>query len=165
MTMELTGKHIRQMSLLADSDSEDSEEAQICRLAMLLHGEDPANDARVSELLDLDLVDYQEYVDDVLTQMQAGAEPVRQTSGVYHVALSVGKTAVVRPLKGRQRRLLGHLDDASGDRKLLLAMSNMSETELDCMSIGDYQAVMTAVDFFMAPVIDRLIRKRSPAAE
>ena len=107
MTMELTGKHIRQMSLLADSDSEDWEEAQICRLAMLLRGEDPANDVRVAELLDLDLVDYQEYVDDVLTQMQAGAEAVRQTSGVYHLALSVGKTAVVRPLKGRQRRPAG----------------------------------------------------------
>ena len=75
----LRGKHIRQMDLLGSVEGlEDSDdEARTCRLAMLLHGEDPANDPRVSELLDLPLEEYQDYVDDVLTQLQAGTEPVR----------------------------------------------------------------------------------------
>ena len=114
--MELLGKHIRQMDVLGDIDGEEYEEVRVCRLAMLTHGEDPANEARVQELLDLPLADYQDYVGDVLAQMRAGAAPVWQHSGDYHVPLASGDTAVVRPLKGRHRRLLGRLDDAHGDR-------------------------------------------------
>ena len=107
----LWGKHIRQMDLLGGVEGvEDVDnETRICRLAMLLHSEDPANDPRVCELLDLPLVEYQDYVADVLTQMDAGAAPVLVASGAYHVPLASGDTAVVRPLKGRHRRLLGRL--------------------------------------------------------
>ena len=162
----LRGKHIRQMDLLGEIEGvEDSDnEAQTCRLAMLLHGEDPANDQRVSGLLDLPLVEYQDYVDDVLTQMAAGAEPVRQQSGMYHVPLASGDTAVVRPLKGRHRRLLGRLDGPTADWTLILAMSDLRGPQLNEIPIGDYQAVMRAVDFLFQPVLERLIRKRSPAA-
>ena len=165
--LALLGKHVRRMDLLGSAEGvEDSDdEARTCRLAMLLHGEDPANDPRVAELLDLPLEEYQDYVDDVLTQMQAGAEPVRQTSGVYHVPLASGETAVLRPLKGRHRRLLGRLDEATADWTLILALSNLSEPQLNEIPIGDYQAVMEAVNFLFQPVIERLIRKRSPAAE
>ena len=47
----------------------------------------------------------------------------------------------------------------------MLAMSNLSESELDAMSIGDYQSLLIALGFLFQPVLDRLIRKRSPAAE
>ena len=119
--LALLGKHIRRMDLLGSAEGvEDSDgEARTCRLAMLLHSEDPANDPRVSELLDLPLDEYQDYVDDVLTQLHAGAEPVRQTSGVYHVPLASGETAVLRPLKGRHRRLLGRLGEANADWTLI----------------------------------------------
>lgn len=163
--MELFGKHVRQMDVLGEIDGEDYDEVRVCRLAMLTRGEDPANDARVRELLDLPLTDYQDYVDDVLAQLNAGAEFIWQQSGACHVPLASGDTAVVRPLRGRHRRLVGQLDDVHGDRRLMLTMSNLSGDGLDALPIGDYHAVMTAVDFLFQPVIDMLMRTNSPAAE
>ena len=162
----LRGKHIRRMDLLGEIEgvADPDNEVPIARLGMLLHGEDPANDLRVSELLDLPLEDYQDYVEDVLTQLAAGAAPVRQPSGAYHVPLAGGATAVVRPLKGRHRRLLGRLHDANADWTLILALSNVTEPQLNELPIGDYQAVMTALDFLCRPVIERLGRPSLPAA-
>ena len=151
------------MDVLGDIEGEEYEEVRVCRLAMLTHGEDPANEARVQELLDLPLADYQDYVGDVLAQMRAGAAPIWQHSGDYHVPLASGDTAVVRPLQGRHRRLLGRLDDAHGDRLLMLTMSNLDNAALDAVPIGDYQSVMTAVDFLFQPVLDGLKRMTSPA--
>ena len=84
---------------------------------------------------------------------------------MYHVPLASGETAVLRPLKGRHRRLLGRLDGANADWTLILTLSNLTEPRLNEIPIGDYQAVMMAVDFLFQPVIERLIRKRSTAAE
>ena len=163
--MELFGKHIRQMDILGEIDGEEYDEVRVCRLAMLTHGEDPANEARVQELLDLPLTEYQDYVDDVLAQLNAGADFIWQQSGACHVPLASGDTAVVRPLKGRHRRLLGSLDDVHGDRQLMFAMSNLSEAQLDAAPIGDYQAVMIAVDFLFQPVLDRLTPPPSPETD
>ena len=163
--MELFGKHIRQMDVLGEIDGEDYDEVRVCRLAMLAQGEDPANEARVQELLDLPLTEYQDYVDDVLAQIQAGAAFIWQQSGACHVPLASGDTAVVQPLKGRHRRLVGQLDDVHGDRRLMLTMSNLSGDALDALPIGDYHAVMAAVDFLFQPVIDKLMQTPSPETD
>ena len=161
--MRLLGKHVRQMDILGaiEGVEDPDDEVRTCRLAMLLHGEDPANDVRVSALLDLPLTDYLDYVDDVLTQLQAGAAPVRQASGMYHVPLASGKMAVLRPLKGRNRRLMGRLDEPTADWTIILTLSNLTETQLQEVPIGDYQAVLTAVDFLFQPFFDRLTRSSS----
>ena len=164
--MELLGKHIRQMDVLGEIEGEeDYDEVRVCRLAMLTHGENPANEARVVELLNRPLTEYQDYVADVLAQLAAGADPVWQRDGSYHVPLASGETATVRPLRGRHRRLLGRLDDATGDRTLILTMANVSGQQLDEAPIGDYQALMTAVDFLFQPVLDRLNRTPSPETD
>ena len=160
--MELLGKHVRQMDVLGEVEGEDYDEVRVCRLAMLTRGEDPTDDVRVRQLLDLPLTEYQDYVDEVLTQRDAGALPIPQMDGSYHVPLKSGDTATVRPLLGRHRRLLGRLDDATGDRLLMTAMSDVAEAAIDPLPLGDYQAIMTAVDFLFQPVLERLMRTPSP---
>ena len=85
--MTLLGQHVRQMDILGaiEGVEDPDDEVRTCRLAMLCHGEDPANDVRVCALLDLPLAEYQDYVDDVLTQIgpapsQSYRTPARITS-------------------------------------------------------------------------------------
>ena len=160
----LRGKHVRQVELLGDIEGleGDSSEVRVCRLAMMLHGADPANDARALELLDRPLAEYHEYVADVLDQMDDGPEPEGQPSGGYHVSLHDGRVCALRPLKGRQRRVLGLLDEAGGDRALILATSNLSEAELDGVTLGEHQAIVKGVGFLFRPVLKRLSQTHSP---
>ena len=159
--MQLQGKHVRQMEALGEIEGleGDASEVRVCRLAMMLHGEDPANDARVEALLDMPLAEYHDYVSDVIDQMTDGPEPEWQPTGVWRVSLAEGRSCVLRPLKGRQRRLLGVLDDANGDRALILATSNLSEAELDAATLGEYQSIVKATGFLLQPVFDRLTQR------
>ena len=76
-TLTLTGRHVRQVDVLEEPDDPPDGEARICRLAMLYHGESPANLNRCRQLLDLDLGDeYQDYIDPVLEQMTSGETPI-----------------------------------------------------------------------------------------
>ena len=70
---------------------------------------------------------------------------------------------MARPLKGRHRRLLGRLDEPTADWTLILALSNLSEAQLNDAPIGDYQALMKAIDFLFVPVIERSIQRNSSA--
>ena len=163
--MDLLAKHLRAMDLLGGIEGEEFDEVRICRLAMLHEREDPADDARVAALLDGPAERYLDYIDPVLTQIESGAAPIQQASGQYHVPLASGETAVVRPLRGRQRRLIERLDDATGDWQLIAAMTNLSSEQLDAAPVGDYQSVMTAIGFLFQPLIDRLQRQSSAATE
>ena len=166
--LKLTGRHVRQVDALEEPDDPPDGEARTCRLAMLSRGENPANLARCRELLDMDLDDaYLDYIDPALAQMTSGETPIPTEDGDYQIPINAGETVVhVHRLRARDRRRLSNaLASPDGDRELMRYMAKLDDAALDALTLGDYQAVLTAVDFLCRPIIERWSGKSSPTSE
>lgn len=153
----LTAAHVRQMSFLPD---EDGPLANVdVRLAMIVRGEHPADWDRVKEINDLDYTDFMDYQDPLQEQMADRNEPdyAFDPSGIRagrvrlrHPWQDGPEEVTVKPLKGRDRRLMDDGNPVVVHQALMCRMTGLSAGEVVQLRLGDYQAVSEAMQPFLS---------------
>ena len=125
------------------------------RVAMIARGEDPANNMRVQEILNMRLAQTMEYTS-VLNpslQLSGTVEYGEDTATLTPVE---GKAITIRAMLGRDGYLLEQMDN---EMKVFTTLTDAQEKQLRGLSLGDRHMLMEA-NSFLTPL--EVIRKHLP---
>lgn len=136
-TKQLTGADSIRVNALTVVDGEDASDVEMVRLAMLIHGERPQNDQRITEILDMPVKDYLAYIKEARDQSNESPKPVYHDDG----SATVGEYEI-RPMVGRDLRLL-----ATDATKCMAAMTGLSNQKIRKLPIGIYSQLLSSVAF------------------
>ena len=156
----LTGADVMTVFLLLDGEgAEITAEVVELRLAMILHGDDPADVGKAEAILTGPGPVYLEYVAPVLLQQRPGPEVSDAPDGVSRVIhlthpLDDLPTVTVSPLQGRHWRLA--LSEFSTIARIC-AMTGLSREQVRHLDFADLNGIETACRPFVGSILETLI--------
>ena len=151
---QLTGRERLRVVSLGAVPGEEVQEVETCRLAMIVHGETPANTARVIELLHKPKREYDKYIEPFIAQLACHIDYTDAGGAVVHNVVEgdngeyeLGDIRVeVRPVLGRDRRKF-IIRKTADWLSILPEFTGMSDEELNDLPIGVHAGITTSLAF------------------
>lgn len=156
MTTQLTGNHLIQVYSLPAISGEEEDDVENVRLALLYHGESPADEGRVREILDMDLDDYIAYLAPMSEQKHDYADISYPADKTAMFTTHDDKVVTIRGLKGRDLRRFTQAGATGGKQMLseVRRLTGLSTDDVKAMHIGDIQAALTAIAFLVSRALE-----------
>lgn len=147
--LQLTGKHFKQACVLGGIPGLDEDGVLITRLALIYHGENPADDSTVVRFLNGPAWPHMEYIAPVLNQAAESPTSVRNDDG----SVSVGDYTI-RPLTGND--LMMARTNKYDNWDTMKRVASLTEAEMLAMPYGTMNQLMLSYGFLVAAILSEL---------